>query len=223
MVSAMIGRFRQYARANGMRAALAQLPRRLWHGVVSEDRMTVLLKVLDSISEPRKTSDLRVEKLEPSHLAGLSELNRKRGRRRVDKRFAANLERGLHGFVGLCDGEVVGYYWWIEGERAESHPDLVWLGPALRIEPGDVYGSDFYILPEHRAGGTANEFLFRVETGIRDAGFARIWGYVDSGNRQARWLYSSRGYQPMNDVSTRRLFFHRRTTPLPQVGSPAHE
>jgi GNAT superfamily N-acetyltransferase len=209
----MISRFRRYAREHGTAAALAKAAGELRRKAFSEMRITVLLKDLDSINEPRRTSGLEVVALEEKHLAGLSELNRSRGRGAVDRRFASNLERGLKGFVGLRDGVTVGYYWWVEGERASSHPDFAWLGDSLQIEPGDVYGSDFYILPEHREGGTANEFLFRLESAIATAGFKRIWGYVESGNRQARWLYSSRGYQPMGDLTTSKLlFFPRKTT-----------
>ncbi|HUC00240.1 MAG TPA: GNAT family N-acetyltransferase [Solirubrobacterales bacterium] len=211
----MISRFRRYAREHGFAAALAKSAGELRRKVVSEMRITVLLKDLDAINEPRRTSGLEVVALAESHLAGLSELNRSRGRSGVDRRFRDNLERGLKGFVGLRDGATVGYYWWVEGERAASHPDLAWLGDSLQIEPSDVYGSDFYILPEHREGGTANEFLYRMESAIAAAGFTRIWGYVESGNRQARWLYSSRGYQPMGDLITRKLLFFPRKTAQP--------
>jgi GNAT superfamily N-acetyltransferase len=196
---------------------------RLSRGVYSSTRITVLLKDLGSISEPRKRSEVRLAPLDRERLEGLSELNRKRNRRGADRRFRDNLDRGLHGFVGLRDGEVIAYYWWIEGERGDSHPDLEWLGPALRLEPGDVYGSDFYVLPEHRRGGTANELLFLIESALREQGFRRIWGYVDAGNGAARWTYSARGYEPIEDVTVRKLLFHRRTGPAPRVGSPAHE
>lgn len=209
----MISRFRRYAREHGFAAALLKTAGELRRKAFSEMRVTVLLKDLDAINEPRRTSGLEVVPLDESRLAGLSELNRSRGRSGVDRRFRGNLERGLKGFVGLRDGATVGYYWWIEGERAAAHPDLAWLGDSLQIEPTDVYGSDFYILPAHREGGTANEFLYRLESAIATAGFQRIWGYVESGNRQARWLYSSRGYQPMGDLSTRKLlFFPRKAT-----------
>jgi ribosomal protein S18 acetylase RimI-like enzyme len=223
MVSAMIGRIREYARAHGVRATAVQLLTRLRRGVRSEERITLLLKDLESVAEPAKRSGVAIEPLDRDGLKGLSELNRRRGRRGVDRRFRRSLERGMRGFAGVRDGEVVGYYWWIEAERAAAHPDLAWLGPALRLEPGDVYGSDFYVLPDQRQGGTANELLFLIESSFRDRGARRIWGYVSSGNRQARWLYSSRGYLPMGDVTVRKLLSHRRTVPPPQVGSPAHE
>jgi hypothetical protein len=154
------------------------------------------------------------------HLEGLSELNRRRGRPGVDRRFRADLERGLRGFVGLLGGDVVAYYWWVEGDRFATHPDSQWLGDSLQVEPGDAYGSDNYLLPEARGGGNANQFLYRIESAIAELGHGRLWGYVESGNREARWLYSSRGYQPMRDLSVRTVFSKRlKTTPVPTIES----
>lgn len=219
----MISRLRQHARTHGIRATAKQLFPRLSRGVYSNARITVLLKGLDSIAEPSKRSGVELVPLDRDRLEGLSELNRRRDRRRADKRFRDNLDRGLRGFVGLRNGETIAYYWWIEGERGDSHPDLAWLGPALEIRPGDVYGSDFYVLPEHRSGGTANELLFMIESALKERGFKRIWGYVDAGNSGARWTYSARGYEPIEEVTVRKVLFHHRTGPRPRVGSPAHE
>jgi GNAT superfamily N-acetyltransferase len=212
----MISRFRQYVRAHGVRASARRLFVQLRQRVYSNAPITPLLKDLDSIKEPAKRSGVRIEPLDRDRLGGLYELNRKRHRRRADRRFRKQLDRGLHGFVGLRDGETVAYYWWVEGERGASHPDLEWLMPALEIRPGDVYGSDFYVLPEHRQGGTANELLFMIETALKDRGFKRIWGYVDAGNSGARWLYSSRGYESIGEVTVRKLFSRRRTGPVSQ-------
>jgi GNAT superfamily N-acetyltransferase len=216
----MIGRFRRYAREHGTRAAVAKTSSELRRRAFSENRITIVLKELDEIAVPRRPSELDVQPLERAHLEGLSELNRRRGRPGVDRRFRADLDRGLKGFVALLGGEVVGYYWWIEGARFGDHPDARWLGDSLQVESGDVYGSDNYLLPEARGGGTANQFLYRIESAIAALGYARIWGYVESGNREARWLYSSRGYQPMSDLSVRTVFSRRlKTTPVTTVGS----
>jgi GNAT superfamily N-acetyltransferase len=184
---------------------MVQALRRLGGLVYEEDRMTIVLKDLRSIAEPKKEMPLTVEKLERRHLEGLAELNRKRRRQRSDRRFRRYLDRGMHGFVGVLGGEVVGYYWWVEGDRADAHPDLGWLGPAIAIGREDAYGSDFYLLPEHRGGGLANVFLYQVESALRERGLTWLWGYVDHGNRQARWLYGSRGYRSMGEVSSRRV------------------
>lgn len=206
----MIGRIRRYAREHGLRALLAKAAGELRNRVYRERRMTVLLKDLDSISEPRRSSGIELVPLDGGQLPALAALNRERGRPRVDRRFRDNLVRGLQGYVGRRGGEAVAYYWWVNGTRSAAHRDLRWLGNCLQIEPGDVYGSDFYVLPGHRPGGTANEMLFLVESDLRRQGYRRIWGYVDAGNREARWLYGSRGYRPMGQVSSRQFLFYRQ-------------
>src|SRR3954462_11550336 len=119
----MIGRFRRYARENGTRAAVTKTASELRRRAFSANKITILLKDLDEVKVPRRSSELEVVAMEEALLGGLSELNRRRGRPGVDRRFEAALGRGLHGFVALLGGEVVGYYWWIEGERFATHPD----------------------------------------------------------------------------------------------------
>jgi len=206
----MIGRFRRYAREHGASAALRKGLAEARRRTYAAGRVTLLVKDLDSISTPRRSADIEVVSFEEHHLAGLSELNRRRGRPGVDRRFRDYLDRGLNGYVGLRAGEIVGYYWWVDCAVPGVHPDLDWLGDSLQIRPGDAYGSDFYLLPEARGGNVANAFLYGVESDLARRGFDRLWGYVESGNREARWIYSSRGYLPMGDVIIRRTLSHRR-------------
>ncbi|MFL5896883.1 MAG: hypothetical protein ACJ76D_00225 [Solirubrobacterales bacterium] len=206
----MIRRFRRYAGENGHRAAVAKAVAEARDRVYSTAAMMIVVKDLDEVLVPGRSSGVEVVPLDESRLAGLSELNRARGRPRVDRRFRSNLRRGMRGFVGVKNGVTVGYYWWVDAASASSHPDLDWLGDFARIADNDVYGSDYYVLPEHRSGGTSNDMLFQIECNLRDSGFERIWGYVLNSSREARWLYSSRGYRPMEEVHSRRLLFHRR-------------
>lgn len=215
----MISRFRRYASRNGTSAALRKAASEARRRVYSRDRVTLLLKDLDSIVTPRRPAAIVVEPLEPRHLDGLSDLNRRRGRPTVDRRFRNYLDNGLGGFVGLREGEVIGYYWWVDCAARADHPDLDWLGNFIRSQPGDVYGSDFYILPDERGGGVAGEFLYRVESSLAERGFARLWGYVEAGNREARWVYSSRGYLPMGDLTLRRSLSRIKATAIPQLES----
>ena len=184
------------------------------------EEVIVLLKDLDSIVEPRRRVGLRVEDLETRHLPGLSEVNRKRGVPHADRYFEGSLERGFHGFVALKGAELVGYYWWVDSEADPPHPDLWLLGKGFAMEPGDVYGSSLFLLEEHRGGGAAGDFLFRIESSLRDRGYRRIWGYVETMNRPARWLYSTRRYRSMWKVVHRRFLFFksRRSVSLDDQG-----
>ncbi|MET0306947.1 MAG: GNAT family N-acetyltransferase [Solirubrobacterales bacterium] len=215
----MIGKLRRYFGEWGVQGAIARLLRQLREGVVREE-VIVLLKKTDSIVVPRRPSELRVEDLEERHLPGLFEVNRKRGAPHADRYFEASIAKGFHGFVALKAGEVVGYYWWADYAADPPHPDLWLLGEGFKMEEGDVYGSSLFLLEQHRGGGAAGDFLCQVETSLRDRGYRRIWGYVERTNRGARWLYSTRGYQPMWKVMHRHFMFFksRQTVPLDEDG-----
>lgn len=216
----MIVRLRRNLRELGLGGAIARLARQAREGIVREDAVA-LLKDLDEIVEPKRPGRLRVEEMERRHLPELSEVNRKRGVPHADRYFETSLAKGFHGFVAYDGDELVGYYWWVDSESDPPHPDMWVMGADFAIEPGDVYGSSLFLLEEHRGGGAANDFLYKIECSLRDRGHARIWGYVDRTNRAARWLYSTRGYRPMwNIVHRRFLFFKsRKTAPLGEGGA----
>ncbi len=208
----VLSRFRRYLRAHGARQTAVAVQHRLRGLVYTQQRLIVIVKDLDAIVEPWRQGDLRVEDLRAEHLPGLSELNRRRGRPEVDRRFARYLELGFHGFVAYQGEELVGYYWWVDRDVATLYPDLRKLGLGIELGEGDVYGSDFFLLEEHRGGGVAADCLFKIERALRERGYGRIWGYVLSSNRPARWLYSTRGYKPMWIVNRRRVLILQRTT-----------
>jgi GNAT superfamily N-acetyltransferase len=210
--AAVLSRFRRYLQAHGPRETAAAIWRRLRNLAYLNERLIVIVKDLDAVVEPWRHGDLRFEDLGAKHLPGLAELNRKRGRPHVDKRFARNVELGFHGFVAFQGEELIGYYWWVDRDVPTLYPDLRKLGLGIEMGDEDVYGSDFFLLEEHRGGGAAADFLFAVESSLRDRGYTQLWGYVVSGNRPARWIYSTRGYRPMWIVQRRRVLFLRRTT-----------
>ncbi len=191
--------------------------RKLGGLVYSDDRLIVLVKDLDSIVEPGRPGELRLEDLGAEHLTVLAELNRARGRPDIQRLFERYLEQGFHGFVAYRDQELVGYYWWIDRDVPSRYTDLRKLGLGIELGVEDVYGSHFFLLEEHRGGGVATDFLFNVESSLRDRGYTRLWGYVASDNRPARWLYSTRGYTPTWTVRLKRAMFIQRTTREPLV------
>jgi GNAT superfamily N-acetyltransferase len=204
-------RLAEKIRERGLRGTLAAVGRRLRALVYRHERLIVLLKELDSIVEPRCNGGLRLEDLGSQHAAALAELNRKRSAADADARFAAYVEAGFHGFVAFQGDELVGYYWWVDRHAQNLFPDLRELGLGIELAERDAYGSDFFLLEEHRGGGTAGEFLFKLETSLRDRGYDRLWGYVISSNRGARWIYAVRQYRPTWIVHRRRWLFLRRT------------
>lgn len=164
-------------------------------GALARAEVIVLCKRLDEIADTATGTRLRVAEIAWRDLGDLDAFNRRRCDRRATGRFAADLDHGRRGFVARLDGKVAGFYWWAD----RDHPHLEPLG--IRLEDGDVYGYDFYVAEEHRGEGRAVEFLHGIETRLRNHGYARIWGYVRSDNRPARWLYAMRGYEAVGHVN----------------------
>jgi GNAT superfamily N-acetyltransferase len=210
--AAVLSRFRRYLQAHGLRETAAAVAGRLRAFVLTRERLIVIIKDLDSVVEPWREGALRVEALGEQHLGDLSELNDKRERPDVDKRFARYVEQGFHGFVAYSGAELVGYYWWVDRDVPTLYPDLRKLGLGIELGDSEVYGSDFFLLEEHRGGGAAADFLFKVESALSERGYSRIWGYVVSDNRPARWIYSTRGYMPMWIVNRTKVLITQRTT-----------
>ncbi|HXM86273.1 MAG TPA: GNAT family N-acetyltransferase [Solirubrobacteraceae bacterium] len=208
----MLTKLSRYLREHGARETAVAVARRFWHAVYTQESLIVIVRKLDSIVEPWRDEGLRLEDLGSQHLPALAELNRKRAQPDADRRFASYVRQGFHGFVGYREDELVGYYWWVDRDVPTLFPDLRKLGLGIELGAGDVYGSDFYVLDEHRGGGLAADFLFKVESGLRDRGFERLWGYVVSTNRPARWIYSTRGYVPMWTVRRTKVLAVWRTT-----------
>lgn len=210
-MAGLVTRFRQYLRKRGARQTALAVARRLLLPFYSRQRSIVLVKHLDAIVDAPGEGRLRFEDLTAAQLPALAELNRARGQPDVDRRFARYVRKGFCGFVAFLGEDAVGYYWWVDRDARSLFPDLRKLGLGLELGEGDVYGSDFFLLEEHRGGGIAAEFLLSVETSLRDRGYRRVWGGVDPANRPARWTYSARQYVPMWTVDRRRILMLTRT------------
>jgi GNAT superfamily N-acetyltransferase len=188
-LGALASDIRCLVRRNGLRPTL----RKVSEGFQGQD-LIVLCKHLDEIADVALDRRLAISDLSESDLPALAEFNRRRCDTRATGRFAAGLESGDHAFIARNDGEVAGYYWW----TVRDHPHVGHLG--ISLAEGDVYGFDYFLADEHRGEGRAVEFLHGIETRLRERGFDRVWGYVRSDNRPARWLYSSRGYDSVDKV-----------------------
>ncbi len=203
-------------RRNGLGPLIAKVTARARRALHTRLEVVVLAKDLNDVTELATEEKLRIEELEPEHLPALYEFNRKRCFSKADARAAADLERGYRGFVGFVDDELVGYYWWVDADIDPNHSDIDHYGLGIELQPGEVYGFDFFLLEEHRGDGKSMEFLHKIETALSELGYTLLWGYVVAGNKPARWLYSLRGYKPVRKVASRRILGRRtasRVTP----------
>ncbi len=110
------------------------------------------------------------------------------------------LDNGFRGLLAEVDGRLVGHVWWCDPRRGGTrvHPHLVRYG--LALEPGEVWGFDLYLMPEHRGGGMSNDFFALFRRFLREAGYARVYGAVDAANLPAVWLHKVQGYVPVKTV-----------------------
>jgi GNAT superfamily N-acetyltransferase len=197
-------------RRDGPRALIGKLGARLRSSLYSHGEVVVLKKDLGRITEMEFSEALRIEELDARHLPALYEFNRQRCFSKADARAAAAVERGYRGFVGYVGDELVGYYWWVDAAIEPNHSDISHYGLDIDLQPGEVYGFDFFLLELHRGDGKSMEFLYKVEVALRDLGYDILWGYVVADNKPARWLYSLRGYEPVRKVASRSLLGRRR-------------
>ncbi len=166
-----------------------------------EEERLVLSKWLED-DPPRPTHpQLLVRPVEPSDedaLLRFTQTHRPQMTWYVRK-YLRNRYRGAVAFRGQ---EVIGLFWWVDRHIDPEHPDLVLQD--VHLEEGDAYGFAYYVAAEHRGRGTATEVLRGVFALLRDAGYRRVWGYVDA-NRPARWLYSLFDFNPTRRVRLRIL------------------
>ncbi len=110
--------------------------------------------------------------------------------------------RGYSPLFAEVDGRIVGFIWWVDdrlqGDRA--HPHLARYG--MHLGPQEAYAFDFYLEPNRRGGGYANEFLSSFERHLRSRGIKRVWGFVASDNKPARWLYMLCGWRPQRTIKS---------------------
>jgi GNAT superfamily N-acetyltransferase len=118
------------------------------------------------------------------------------------ERLSIFVRRGYRALFAEADGRIVGYLWWVDdgfsGDRA--HPHLARYG--IRLGPREAYAFDFFLEPAYRGGGNANGFLSSFDQHLRSRGIERVWGFVASENKPARWLYTLCGWRPRKVINS---------------------
>jgi GNAT superfamily N-acetyltransferase len=151
--------------------------------------------------EPSATPTIRMEEAHPHHVPLLAEFNRRQCNTRRTRRFENGFAEGKRALLGFRDGGLIGYFWW--HDAAQSDKDFYLSRFGLGLADGEVYGYDLFIAPEHRGHGTPVEFLAGVEAELVRLGYRRMFGFVDSSNVPARWLYATSGYEDVLRSRTR--------------------
>lgn len=189
-------------REQGPKAALAVIRDIACAQLYVKTDEIVLRKELAS-GEPTATRAVRLEEAGAHHLPLLAEFNRRQCNTSRTRRFATGLAEGKRALLGFRDGELIGYFWWHDATQAV---DGFYLTPfGLRLAEDEVFGYDLFIAPEHRGHGTPAEFVAGVEASLGRLGYRRMYGFVDSKNVPARWLWASSGHEDVMRARTRRV------------------
>jgi GNAT superfamily N-acetyltransferase len=189
-------------REQGPKAALVFIRDVTWAQLYAKTDEIVLLKELAS-GEPTAARTVRLEEAGAHHLPLLAEFNRRQCNTSRTPRFASGLAEGKRALLGFRDGELIGYFWWHDAAQAV---DGFYLTPfGLRLADDEVFGYDLFVAPEHRGHGTPAEFVAGVEAKLVRLGYRRMYGFVDSKNVPARWLWASSGHEDVMRARTHRV------------------
>lgn len=163
----------------------------------------ILVKTLADTRVTPTDMPLRVESATDEHLPALVRFAQRCCRGRLTSGFAARMAGGAEAFLGFVDDEIIAHYWWVDARGAAAAVPL-FSRYDIELGPEDAYGFDLFLAPDHR-GGTAAAFLAGVEARLRELGYRRVWGYVASSNRPARWLFSAAGHEVVGRIRSQVL------------------
>ena len=167
----------------------------------------VLMKSLDGVLGRPASDDLRIEALAAHDCGALADLNREHCFTRKDRGIADRLAKGYRAFVIYSRDEVAGYFWWIDKRIDPAHPEVVRLG--IELDDRDVYTFDYYLAERYRGSGNALVAFQQIECALKDLEYRRIWGYVLTDNRPARWIYDVLGYEVLGQVTSHSVLLRR--------------
>ncbi len=146
------------------------------------------------------TAGLTVREGSPAEVAHLVASSGNPSRRR---RTRAYLLLGYRCFVGFLDDEPIGHLWWVDNATRPRHPRLKRLG--ITLGEREVYGFDYFVLPERRGRALSADLLRLIEDELSRRGYRILYGYVDTENAKARWLYMIEGYDTVRTVGLREI------------------
>lgn len=104
--------------------------------------------------------------------------------RRRSKEAQPFLARGDRGYLATLDGRFAGWLWL----SRVSHRDP-WSGLRFRIAPDEAYVYAMWAEPNYRKLGIGGLLMSAVLSDLqREAAIKRVYGWVDSGNREMQVL-----------------------------------
>jgi GNAT superfamily N-acetyltransferase len=202
-----VGRLVDLVATQGLRRGGGEILRKLRKRIYDRGEYTVLLKDLTpEAAGPVPATDRQFEAREAGadEIATLSAVVDDKGDAR--RREALYVSQGYRCVVCFADGEVVARCWWTDAGTAGSgvaSRDRQVSFLDVKLEDGDAWCFRNEVAPSMRGSGTSTLALSAIEQAMSRAGYRRMFGYVDSWNIPARWLYELRGFKPVRTVVLR--------------------
>lgn len=113
-------------------------------------------------------------------------------------------KENYNGFIAKLKDEIIGYVWWVNSDMKK--PREVFFNN-IKLEKGDTYGFNFFIVPQYRGDGNSVEFLNKVFFELKKLGYSSNFGFVDVHNLSARWTYRIVGFKDIK-TSTSYVFLN---------------
>src|SRR5262245_8533879 len=185
----------------GLRVAAARIASRIY----AKHTELVILRDLGEPVDLVQRPGLWIREIGPDDAGLVTRFNE---RYRVRDSVAASksyLKNGYKGFLVFFEGELAGYWWWVdvESEAAVTHPCIERL--EIDLKEGDLYGFDYFVAPPYRQHGLAVRCLSLMYRALRAKGYRRVWAFVDERNLPARWVYQAVGNRRVRQVVSREL------------------
>lgn len=189
-------------RLNTVARAIAWRCARLWQ----RREELVLVKNLSNHDVALPATEVETVAITDDHVPQLIDFNARYRDAAAARRLAHYLKCGYQCFLGIREGSIIGYHWWVDEsfDMSTTHPHVPRY--AIGLEEGDVYCFDYYVAPEYRGGGTATAFFGGIQDRFRRLGYRRMWGVVFRSNVAARWLYSLYNHETVRSVRSYILF-----------------
>lgn len=122
--------------------------------------------------------------------------------------FKDNIDNDYTCLIARCKGTIIGYIWWCDFNVSSKFHDLdvKIIRDKIELKDDDVYCSDFFISPEYRRGGYANEFACKIKSALNKLGYNRILFVVSDYIRPLRRFYRLLRFHEIKSIAARRLF-----------------
>jgi ribosomal protein S18 acetylase RimI-like enzyme len=96
-------------------------------------------------------------------------------------------------FIATFQENIIGFVSCWANDNLNPPPELIFYN--IRLKQNEIYMADLFIAPQYRGGGKALEFLKRVFLELKNEGYNKTMGIVNSNNISAKWTYKLLGYQ----------------------------